>query len=115
MQRRRIGSLEVSLVGLGCNNFGRRIDERQTAEVVAAALDSGITFFDTADMYGVGRNEELLAEVLRTRRSEVVLATKFGNVRAPTGELLGIDGRPEYVAAACDASLARLRVARHAL
>ena len=63
------------------------------------ALDIGVNFLDTADMYGVGRNEELLAEVLRTRRDEVVLATKFGNVRAPDGEFLGIDGRPEYVRA----------------
>jgi aryl-alcohol dehydrogenase-like predicted oxidoreductase len=69
-----------------------------------------VNFLDTADMYGVGRNEELLAKVLRRRRGEIVLATKFGNVRAPNGDYLGIDGRPEYVAAACDASLKRLGV-----
>ena len=69
-----------------------------------------MTFLDTADMYGVGRNEELVGRALRGRRNEVVLATKFGNVRGPAGERLGIDGRPDYVKAACDASLKRLGV-----
>ena len=74
------------------------------------ALDIGINFLDTADMYGVGANERLLAQLLKTRRDEVVLATKFGNVRAPDGAFLGVNGRPEYVRAACDASLQRLGV-----
>jgi aryl-alcohol dehydrogenase-like predicted oxidoreductase len=78
--------------------------------VLNHALDIGVNFLDTADMYGVGRNEQLLGEILKTRRDEVVLATKFGNVRAPNGDFLGVDGRPEYVRAACDASLARLGV-----
>src|SRR3546814_4336784 len=73
-------------------------------------LDIGINFLDTADMYGVGENERLLSKVLATRRDEVVLATKFGNVRAPNGDFLRIDGSPEYVAQACDASLQRLGV-----
>ncbi len=73
-------------------------------------LDIGINFLDTADMYGVGANERLLAKVLKTRREEVVLATKFGNVRAADGAFLGINGTPDYVHAACDASLKRLGV-----
>jgi aryl-alcohol dehydrogenase-like predicted oxidoreductase len=78
MQHRRIGSLQASLVGLGCNNFGRRLDERRTAEVVAAALDAGITFFDTADMYGDTLSEQHLGRALAGRRSKAVIATKFG-------------------------------------
>ena len=78
MERRRIGSLEVSAVGLGCNNFGWRIDKQATKAVVAAALDSGINFLDTADMYDGGQSEKYLAEGLGTRRNEAVLATKFG-------------------------------------
>ena len=113
--RRTLGrqNLSVSAIGLGCmgmSDFYGPADHKTNLAVLHHALDVGVNFLDTADMYGVGRNEVLLAEVLRTRRNEVVLATKFGNVRAPTGELLGIDGRPEYVAAACDASLQRLRV-----
>src|SRR5688500_383774 len=78
--------------------------------VLEHALDIGVNFLDTADMYGVGANERLLARVLRTRRDDVVLATKFGNVRAPNGDFLRVDGSPAYVAAACDASLQRLGV-----
>jgi aryl-alcohol dehydrogenase-like predicted oxidoreductase len=104
MERRRIGSLEVSVVGLGCNNFGWRIDKQATRTVVGAALDSGINFLDTADMYDTGRSEEFLAEALRGRRNEVVLATKFG---FSMGE--GKSGAsPAYVRQALDASLLRL-------
>jgi aryl-alcohol dehydrogenase-like predicted oxidoreductase len=104
MERRRIGSLEVSVVGLGCNNFGWRIDKQATHAVVGAALDSGINFLDTADMYDAGRSEEFLAEALRGRRHEVVLATKFG---FSMGE--GKSGAsPAYVRQALDASLLRL-------
>ncbi len=103
----------VSAIGLGCmgmSDFYGPSDQAANLAVLHHAIDIGVNFLDTADMYGVGRNEELIAEVLRTRRKEVVIATKFGNVRAPVGKFLRIDGRPEYVAAACDASLRRLGV-----
>jgi aryl-alcohol dehydrogenase-like predicted oxidoreductase len=113
--RRTLGrqGLTVSSIGLGCmgmSDFYGPADHATNLEVLHHALDMGINFLDTADMYGVGRNEELLGEVLKTRRAEVVLATKFGNVRKPTGESVGINGTPEYVASACDASLKRLGV-----
>ena len=78
MNMRKIGSLEVTVVGLGCNNFGWRIDAAATAAVVDAALDAGINFFDTADIYGKGQSEEFLGRALGSRRSQIVLATKFG-------------------------------------
>jgi aryl-alcohol dehydrogenase-like predicted oxidoreductase len=113
--RRKLGpqALEVSAIGLGCmgmSDFYGPSDETTNLRVLNAALDIGINFLDTADMYGVGDNERLLARVLETRRDEVVLATKFGSVRAPDGAFLGINGTPEYVHAACDASLKRLGV-----
>src|SRR5262245_21700732 len=111
--RRKLGSLEVSAIGLGCmgmSDFYGPADDKVSIDVMNRAIDMGIDFLDTADMYGVGANERLVAQVLRTRRKEVVLATKFGNVRAPDGKPLGIDGRPEYVRSACDASLQRLGV-----
>ncbi len=111
--RRRLGELEVSAIGLGCmgmSDFYGPADEATNLQVLNHAVDIGIDFLDTADMYGVGANERLLSQVLKTRRGEIVLATKFGNVRAPDGRILGIDGRPEYVRSACDASLARLGV-----
>lgn len=115
LARRTLGrdGLVVSALGLGCmgmSDFYGPSDEAQNLAVLEHALDQGVNFLDTADMYGVGRNEELLAQVLRRRRGEVVLATKFGNVRAADGAFLGIDGSPAYVAAACDASLRRLGV-----
>jgi aryl-alcohol dehydrogenase-like predicted oxidoreductase len=105
--------LTVSAIGLGCmgmSEFYGAADRAASLAVLHRALDLGVNFLDTADMYGVGHNEELLAEVLRERRGAVGLATKFGNVRSPEGGFLGINGRPEYVAAACDASLRRLGV-----
>ena len=78
METRRIGSLTVSVVGLGCNNFGARLDAARTAAVVQAALDAGITFFDTADIYGGTRSEEFLGRALGERRRDVIVATKFG-------------------------------------
>src|SRR6266545_569971 len=78
METRSIGSLKVSLVGLGCNNFGGRSNEEQSTAVVHAALDAGITLFDTADVYGGTRSEEYLGQALAGRRDEVVIATKFG-------------------------------------
>src|ERR1700685_4082640 len=111
--RRKLGphGLEVSAIGLGCmgrSDFYGPSDEATNLRVLNAALDIGINFLDTADMYGVGANERLLAKVLKTRRQEIVLATKFGSVRSPDGAFLGINGTPEYVHAACDASLTRL-------
>jgi aryl-alcohol dehydrogenase-like predicted oxidoreductase len=106
-------SLVVSAMGLGCMGMSEFYGETDDAESVAAihhALDRGITFFDTADMYGMGRNEELLARALDGRRHEAIVATKFGNVRGADGSFQGVNGRPEYVAQACEASLRRLRI-----
>jgi len=113
--RRKLGplGLEVSAIGLGCmgmSDFYGPSDEATNLRVLNAAVDIGSNFLDTADMYGVGANERLLAKVLKTRRAEIVLATKFGNMRAADGTSLGINGTPEYVRAACDASLERLGV-----
>jgi aryl-alcohol dehydrogenase-like predicted oxidoreductase len=114
--RRPLGTrdLEVSAIGLGCmgmSDFYGPADDGVSLQVLHHAIDIGVNFLDTADMYGInGANERLLAQVLRTRRDEVVLATKFGNVRGPDGAFLRIDGRPEYVRSACDASLQRLGV-----
>lgn len=105
METRRIGTIEVTTVGIGCNNFGGRIDEARTGEVVDAAIDVGITLFDTADVYGgAGASEVLLGQALGSRRDRVVVATKFG---MPMGD--GKAGAaPDYVRAACDDSLRRL-------
>jgi aryl-alcohol dehydrogenase-like predicted oxidoreductase len=114
--RRTLGrqGLVVSAIGLGCmgmSDFYGDSEEAANLAVLNHAIDIGVNFLDTADMYGIGgANEKLLAKVLRTRRDEVVLATKFGNVRGEDGAFLGIDGSPAYVAAACDASLKRLGV-----
>lgn len=105
MQKRKIGSLEVSVVGVGCNNFGMRIDEARTKEVIEGALGSGVNFLDTADTYANGRSEELVGRLLGDRRSEVIIATKFG--QAMPGQ--GSGARPEYVTKAFEASLRRLR------
>lgn len=101
---RMIGSLEVTVVGLGCNNFGGRIDERRTKEVVDAALDAGITFFDTADIYGGTRSEEFLGRALGRRRQGVVVATKFGMAIDDTHK----GAEPQYVRQALEDSLRRL-------
>ena len=105
MEKRKIGSLEVSVVGVGCNNFGMRIDETRTKEVIEGALGSGVNFLDTADTYANGRSEELIGRFLGDRRSEVIIATKFG--QAMSGQ--GSGARPEYVKKAFEASLRRLR------
>jgi aryl-alcohol dehydrogenase-like predicted oxidoreductase len=106
MEYRKLGSLDVSLIGIGCNNFGWRIDAAGTAAVVDAALDAGINFFDTADVYGAGQSEEFLGKALRGRRNKAIIATKFG---IKMGE--GKEGaRPQYVRQALDASLQRLQV-----
>ncbi len=112
MQTRTLGrhGLTVSALGLGCmgmSDFYGSRDEAESLATIHHALDRGVTFLDTADMYGVGRNEELVGKAVRERREWVVVATKFGNVRGEDGSFKGIDGRPEYVRAACDASLRR--------
>jgi aryl-alcohol dehydrogenase-like predicted oxidoreductase len=106
---RRLGAdgPEVSVVGLGCNNFGRRVDEQGTRAVVEAALDAAVTLFDTADAYGNGRSEEYLGKALEGRRDRVVLATKFGNPMSDDEELPL--GSPVYISKAVRASLGRLR------
>jgi aryl-alcohol dehydrogenase-like predicted oxidoreductase len=113
--KRRLGrdGPEVSAIGLGCMGmsefYGSGSDEESIA-TIHHALDRGVTFLDTADMYGVGRNEELVGRAIRDRRDEVFLATKFGNVRGPQGEFLGVKGDPAYVRSACEASLKRLGI-----
>jgi len=104
MNQRQIGSLDVSEVGLGCNNFGRRLDAEASAAVVRSAMSAGITFFDTADIYGGGRSEEFLGKALGTRRDEAVIATKFGNPMEGQGK----GAAPAYVRTAAEASLRRL-------
>src|SRR5205823_2223541 len=105
--------LEVSRQGLGCmgmSEFYGTADEGEAIATIHRALELGVTFLDTADMYGVGANERLVGKAIADRRDRVVLATKFGNVRAPDGTPLGLNGTPEYVHSACDASLQRLGV-----
>jgi aryl-alcohol dehydrogenase-like predicted oxidoreductase len=105
MQTRKVGSLEVSVVGLGCNNFGWRIDAEASAKVIDAAIESGVTFFDTADRYGKGQSEDFLGRALGKRRDEIILATKFG-MEMEKGQQ---GASPKYVREALDASLRRLR------
>jgi aryl-alcohol dehydrogenase-like predicted oxidoreductase len=108
MEKRRIGSLEVSVVGLGCNNFGWRIDAPATARVVDAALDFGINFLDTADVYGSGQSEEFLGKALKGRWNRVVIATKFGSKMDEQRQ----GARPDYIRRALEDSLLRLGTER---
>jgi aryl-alcohol dehydrogenase-like predicted oxidoreductase len=104
LDKRKIGSLDVSLAGLGCNNFGWRIDAAGTAAVVDAAIEAGINFFDTADVYGAGQSEEYLGRALKGRRDKVIIATKFGMKMGDGKE----GGKPAYVRQAAADSLRRL-------
>jgi aryl-alcohol dehydrogenase-like predicted oxidoreductase len=108
MQTRRIGSLDVSVVGLGCNNFGWRIDAEASAKVIDAAIESGITFFDTADRYGRGQSEDFLGRALGPRRDQIILATKFG-MEMEKGQQ---GASPKYIREAIEASLRRLKTDR---
>jgi aryl-alcohol dehydrogenase-like predicted oxidoreductase len=115
MKTRKLGKQGpvVSTLGLGCmgmSEFYGASDEAESVATIHRALALGVNFLDTADMYGVGKNEELVGRAIRGRRDQVILATKFGNVRGPNGEFLGVNGRPEYVRQACEASLRRLGV-----
>jgi aryl-alcohol dehydrogenase-like predicted oxidoreductase len=114
MQRRRLGQgLEVAAQGLGCMGMSDFYGDRDDAESLATiyrALELGVDFLDTADMYGPFTNERLVGAAIKGRRDDVTVATKFGNERAADGTFLGVNGRPEYVRAACDASLSRLGI-----
>jgi aryl-alcohol dehydrogenase-like predicted oxidoreductase len=115
MEQRKLGNqgLRVSALGLGCMGmsefYGAR-DDQESIATLHRALDLGVNFLDTADMYGCGENEKLVGQAIKGRREQVILATKFGNVRDAQGKFLGVNGRPEYVRQCCEASLQRLGV-----
>jgi aryl-alcohol dehydrogenase-like predicted oxidoreductase len=113
MEKRKLGNqgLTVSAIGLGCmgmSEFYGQADEKKSIETIHQALDLGITFIDTADMYGPYKNEKLVGKALAGKREKVILATKFGIVRTGEPGVRSVNGKPEYVKSACDASLQRL-------
>ncbi|MGA2204546.1 MAG: aldo/keto reductase [Terriglobales bacterium] len=115
MEPRKLGKIgpEVSALGLGCmgmSEFYGASDEANSVATIHRAIELGVNFLDTADIYGMGKNEELVGRAIRDRRDKVVLATKFGNVRGTKGEFLEVNGKPEYIRQACDASLKRLGI-----
>jgi aryl-alcohol dehydrogenase-like predicted oxidoreductase len=113
MDKRKLGTLEVSALGLGCmgmSEFYGTADEGEAIATIHRAIELGVNFLDTADMYGPFTNERLVGRAISDRREQIVLATKFGNERNEDGSWVGINGRPEYVHAACEASLKRLGV-----
>jgi aryl-alcohol dehydrogenase-like predicted oxidoreductase len=115
MQTRELGrsGLFVSALGLGCmgmSDFYGAGEEAESIATIHRAIELGVDFLDTADIYGMGRNEELVGKAIKDRRDKVVLATKFGNVRAEDGTFIGVNGKPDYVRSACEASLRRLQV-----
>jgi aryl-alcohol dehydrogenase-like predicted oxidoreductase len=117
MQKRELGrsGLIVSALGLGCMGMSDFYGDGAEAESIATihrAIELGVTFLDTADIYGMGRNEELVGKAIKDHRDQVVLATKFGNVRRSDGTFVGVNGKPDYVHSACEASLRRLQVER---
>ena len=115
MQKRKLGksNLEVSAIGLGCmgmsSGYGPAKDKQEMISLIRAAFEQGVTFFDTAEMYGPFTNEELAGEALAPFREKVVIATKFGFKIGPKGEQIGLDSRPEHIKEVADASLKRLR------